>query len=109
MIAAAASLVDGVTCEAYFKPNQKAGWGYVERLRTDYPNRLGGEDYWGVVITLPNDPAAAQEWTDTYQELLVLALADELEVTQARPEIHVQTDNAAIKVLVVEGHREGER
>lgn len=109
VIAAVASKVGGVTCEAYYKPNQKPGWGYVELLRTGYPNVLGGEDYWGVVITLPNDGAAAQKWQDDHQELLVVALMDELEVTEARGETHVQTDNPAVKVLVVEGHREGER
>jgi hypothetical protein len=107
-IAAAASTVDGVEVQAYYRATDKVGMGYVERLRTDYPNRLGGEDYWGVVIALPNDQSAAQQWMDEHQTALVTALKAELVVTQCRGEIHPRTDNPSVKVLVVEGHRAGE-
>lgn len=107
-IAAAASTVDGVEVSAYYRATDKVGMGYVERPRTDYPNRLGGEDYFSVVINLPNDSSAAQQWMDENQTAIVKAVQAELVVTQARGETHQRTDNPSVKVLVVEGHRAGE-
>jgi hypothetical protein len=111
-IAAAASTVDGVDVSPQYRSVTAAGQGYVEWLRTDYPDPLGGEDYWGVVIVLPTDLAAAQQWIATYKTKLWRALGRKgenvLTVTQARPELVLMTDNQSLRVLVIEGHREDE-
>lgn len=107
-IAAAANAVDGIEVYPYFESVSKDGQGYVEWLRAEYPNRLGGEDYWGVLIAVPADLAAAQQWVDQYRGPLIAALVKSrtLVVTAARPERVEVPDNAIIKMLVIEGHRE---
>jgi hypothetical protein len=107
-IAAALSALDGIDVSPTYRNVSGPGQGYVEWLRTDYPNRLGGEDYWGVVITLPADLAAAQAWIAENKARLIKALDSELFLTQARPELVLATDNPSQRVLVLEGHRESE-
>lgn len=107
-IATAASTVDGVNLEAYYRANVKVGTGGLSWLRTEYPNKFGGEDYWGVLVNLPNDPAAAEAWIEEHKAALVGALKGVLVVTAARPEIVTSTDNPSQKVLTIEGHRESE-
>ena len=104
-IADAASTVDGIQVFAYYKPG-KAGTGWVELLRTDYPNKFAGEDYWGVVVTLPGDDLpAAQKFMDDHRAALRAALMDELEVTNVHPEIVPLPDNPSMRTMVIEGHR----
>ena len=104
-IAAAASTVDGIQVFAYFKTG-KAGTGYVELLRTDYPNKFAGEDYWGVAVMLPGDDlAAAQKFMDDHRGPLRAALQEVLEVTNVHPEIVPLPDNPSQRTMVIEGHR----
>ena len=107
-IAAAASTVEGVECSARYEVQTTPGQAHVQWMRTEYPNRLGGEDYWAVIVTLPQDAAAAQEWIEQHKGPLVKALGTELVVTQALPQIVPETDNPSKKVLAVEGRRESE-
>lgn len=107
-IAAAASTVEGVQCSPYYVNQTTPGQAHVQWMRTEYPNRLGGEDYWAVLVTLPSDAAAAQQWIEEHKAALVEALGEELIVTQALPQIVPETDNPSKKVLAVEGHREAE-
>jgi hypothetical protein len=107
-IAAAASTVDGVDVSPLYRAVSGVGQGYVEWLRTEYPNTLGGEDYWGVVIVLPQDLAAAQAWIADHKRDLWDALGYAMVVTQARPELVLFPDNQSQKTLVLEGHREAE-
>ncbi|MET9313825.1 hypothetical protein ABZX12_18590 [Kribbella sp. NPDC003505] len=107
-IAAAASTVEGVECSPTYQVQTTPGQAYVQWMRTEYPNRLGGEDYWAVIVTLPSDAAAAQEWIEAHKAALVAALKTELIVTQALPQISPETDNPSKKILAVEGHRESE-
>lgn len=107
-IAAAASTVDGVDVSPLYRPATGIGQGYVEWLRTDYPNTLGGEDYWGVVIVLPQDLAAAQAWIAEHKHAVWDALGYVMVVTQARPELIPIADNQSQRTLVLEGHREAE-
>jgi len=109
-IAAAASTVDGVEVFPEYAHVTTPGQGYVTWLRTEYPNGLGGEDYWGVVITLPTDTAAAQAWVAEHLGPLWKALRKSrcMTVTGARPDVDLPTDNQAQKVLIIEGHRESE-
>lgn len=109
-IAAAASTVDGIEVFPEYEHVTTPGQGYVTWLRTEYPNTLGGEDYWGIVITLPPDTAAAQAWVAENLQPLWKALRKSraMTVTGARPDVDLPTDNQAQKVLIVEGHRESE-
>lgn len=107
-IAAAASTVAGVECAAYYVNQTTPGHAFVQWMRTDYPNRLGGEDYWAVLVTLPSDAAAAQQWVEQHKAALVDALGEAMVVTQALPQLVPETDNPSKKVLAVEGHRESE-
>lgn len=107
-LAAAASTVAGVECSPYYEVQTTPGQAYVQWMRTDYPNRLGGEDYWAVLVTLPTDAAAAQQWIEQHKAALVDALGEALVVTQALPQLVTETDNPSKKVLAVEGHRESE-
>lgn len=104
-IAAAASTADGVECSPKYLLLSKPGQAYVQWLRDDYPNQFGGESYWGVVVCLPQDTAAAQEWIEAHRVALWEACGPAMLVTQMRPEVHLMTDNQSQKVLVVEGHR----
>lgn len=107
-IAAVVNTVDGLEIYPYFEAVSKDGQGYVEFLRAEYPNQLGGEDYWGVLVAVPADLAAAQQWVDTYRGPIVAALVKSrvLVVTGVRPERVEVPDNPIIKMLVIEGHRE---
>lgn len=109
-IAAAVNSVDGVEVYPEYAYVTTPGQGYVSWLRTEYPNGLGGEDYWGVVITLPNDVADAQAWVAEHLQPLWKAIrkARAMVVTAARPDVDLPTDNPSQKVLVIEGHRESE-
>lgn len=107
-IAAAASTVPGVEVTPTYQLVSEVGRGYVTWLRTDYPNTFGGEDYWGVVIVLPNENAAAQAWVEEHRGALFTACSEAMRVTQARPSIDTPPDNPSQKILVLEGHRESE-
>lgn len=107
-IAAAASKVEGVECSPTYVNQTTPGQAYVQWMRTEYPNRLGGWDYWAVLVTLPSDAAAAQEWIEEHKAALVDALGEELIVERALPQIVPETDNPSKKVLAVEGRRESE-
>ena len=107
-IAEAANVVDGIEIHPYFEAVSTPGMGWIELLRTDYPNTLGGEDYWGVVVVLPSDTAAAQRYMDEFRRTLWDALGEAMVVTQIRPEQIPMPDNTIIKSMVIEGHREAE-
>lgn len=107
-IAAAASTVEGVECSPYYELQTTPGQAYVQWMRTEYPNTLGGWDYWAVLVTLPADAQAAQLWVEEHKAALVDALGAEMTVTQALPQVVPETDNPSKKVLAVEGRRESE-
>jgi hypothetical protein len=107
-IAAAASTVDGIDCTAYWTGADKDGSAYVEMLRDDWPNKLGAERYYGVVVTLPTDQAQAERFLEEKAGPLAKALRRELTVTQVRPELIQIIDGPITKAMVAEGHRAAE-
>lgn len=109
-IAAAFSAIDGIDVSPEYRVVTVPGQGYVTWLRTEYPNTFGGEDYWGVLIIVPNDTAAAEAWIAENKGRVLKAIksARVFTLTQARPEIVALTDNPSQKVLTIEGHRESE-
>lgn len=108
-IAGAVNVVDGVEVTPYYELVSAPGQGWVERLRTEYPNKFGGEDYWGVVVVLPVELKAAQLWVDEMQPRIVNALqGSAIIVSAVRPQFIPVPDNQSIRALVIEGHREAE-
>ena len=109
-IAAAFSELDGIEVSPEYRVVTTPGQGYVSWLRTDYPNSFGGEDYWGVLIIVPNETAAAEAWIAENKGRVLKAIkrARVFTITQARPEIIAATDSPSQKVLTIEGHRESE-
>ena len=109
-IAEVLTALDGIEVFAEYRAVTTPGQGFVTWLRTEYPNTFGGEDYWGVLIAVPQDTAAAEQWIAQNKARVIKALTKSrvLVVTQARPEIVAITDNPSQKVLTIEGHRESE-
>lgn len=105
---AASNAVPGVTVQPYYGDVTKPGSGYVERARTDYPNRFGGVVTWSVVVVLPADVTAAEQWVDANQRALVGALADEMVVTAARYERLALDNGTSLPALFIDGTREEE-
>lgn len=106
--AAITTAIPGVKVTAYGDQFGKIGSGYVELMRTEYPNKFGGEDYWEVLVLVPQDTAAAQKWMDEHRAAYVAAVSPAMVVTQVRPETVPQNDSQAVKVMVIAGHRESE-
>jgi hypothetical protein len=107
-LAFAASTVAGVSVQPYYGDATKPGSGYVERARTDYPNRFGGVVTWTVVVVLAVDVAAAEQWVDANQLALVGALAQEMTVTAARYERLALDNGSTLPALFIDGTREEE-
>jgi hypothetical protein len=107
-LAYAASKVAGVTVQPYYGDVTKPGFGYVERARTDYPNRFGGVVTWTVVVVLPGDIADAEQWVDANQLALVEALASEMTVAAARYERLALDNGTTLPALFIDGTREEE-
>lgn len=110
-IAEVLSALEGIEVFPTYRAVTSPGQGYVTWLRTAYPSSVGGEDYWGVLIAVPNDDiAAAEQWIADNKTRVIKALKSSrvLVVTEARPEIVALTDNPSQKVLTIEGHRESE-
>lgn len=106
-IAAAASTVVGVNVQPYYTQTTKPGTGCVRRDATTYPNRLAGVVTWSVVVVLPSDLRAADEWMDEHVPQLVAALAREMTVKTATPVV-MPFDATGVPAVLIEGTREEE-
>jgi hypothetical protein len=105
-IAAAANTVTGIDVDPYFTTVTKPGAGCVRLDHTDYPNRLGGVDFWQVIVRLPQDLAEAEKFMDTIRLPLHDAIEAELSITLIGPQ-QVVFDFGAVPLpcLIVTGHR----
>lgn len=110
ILAEAASALAGIEVEPYYKAVSGPGRGWVERTRTEFPGaRINGAwRYWGVVVCLPSDTAAAQRFVDEHEDALSNALWPVMDLIQVRNEEIPQTDGQIIKAMVIEGRREAE-
>ena len=110
LLAEAASALEGIQVEPYYKVVTGPGRGWVEHLRTEFFGKkiLGGWQYWGVVVCVPTDMPAAQKWVDEHMADLCNALWPLMDLTQVRTEEISQTDGQIIKAMVIEGRREAE-
>jgi hypothetical protein len=105
-IAAAATTVTGIKVEPYFTPVTKPGAGCVRLDRTDYPNRLGGVDFWQVIVRLPQDLAEAEKYMDANRLLLYEAVSAEIVVTAIAPQqVIFDEGTPALPCLIITGHR----
>ncbi|WP_036517077.1 hypothetical protein [Nocardioides sp. J54] len=105
-LAAAANTVDGVNVTPYYRQATGVGEGLVRYDRTDYPNAFGGLVTWWVVVVLPQDMRAAEEWLDENGAALREAVAEELIVRSMYPQQLALTDGSAVLAVVIEGQRE---
>jgi len=107
-LAAAATTVEGVSCQPYFVQSTEPGAAMVRLDRIEYPNSFGGICHWNVVVLLPQDMAAAEEYVDTKIPAVKAALEGELVITQIQPQ-RLEIDGIGILPCVfINGHREQE-
>jgi hypothetical protein len=107
-IAAAASTVDGVDVEPYSRQATTPGQGWVRYDHTDYPNPFGGLVTWQVLVRVPTDLRAAEEWLDTNGPALRAAVAEQLIVRSMTPVQLALPDGQSLEAVVIEGQREEE-
>lgn len=107
-IAAAASTVEGVDCSPFYTATSEVGGAWVERSRTTYDPGLhpsyGAKPFWRVVVVMPQDVAAAEQWLEDNQEPLVAALYEVMAVQNASPLTLSIVDAPSLKVLQIDGH-----
>ncbi|MEU4391641.1 hypothetical protein [Kribbella sp. NPDC023855] len=110
LLAEAVSALEGISVEPYYKAVTGPGRGWIEHLRTEFPGKKinGAWQYWGVVVCVPSDMAAAQKFVDEHLVDLSNALWPLMNLTQVRNEEIPQTDGQIIKAMVIEGRREAE-
>lgn len=105
-IATAASTAPGVTVTPYYRQITKAGEGMVRYDHTDYPNKFGGLVTWQVVVMLPQDQRAAEQWLDQNGTALRVAVEPQLSI-RSLTAIQLNTPDAGSwPAVVIEGTRE---
>lgn len=104
-LAAAASTVEGVTGHPYFVVTTQPGSVLVRLDRTEYPNRFGGVCYWSLVLVLPQDLAASEQYLEAKGPALREAVAGELVVTTIAPQL-IDFGAGSVPCAVFTGHRE---
>lgn len=104
-IAAAASLVDGVTVKPYYRQTAKPGDGWVSLQRLDRDDSgLGFMALWAVMVVLPQDLKAAEVWIDDHADAIAEALGHALVVSAVVPSSLTWGGNP-VPGLVFEGYR----
>jgi hypothetical protein len=108
LLAAAASTVEGINCDPYYRQSPKSGDAMVRRAGTVYPpNSFGGVVTWQVLVVLPQDLRAAQMFLDDVIPLVAVAISPELDVTSVTPQQLAFADTL-VPGAVIEGKREEE-
>lgn len=106
-LAAAASTVDGVTAHPYFVQSTKPGHTFIRLERIDYPNPFGGICHWNVVVVLPQDTAAAEQYVEEKVPLVRAAIGEHAVVTSVVPQ-RLDTGSGVLPVAFINCHREEE-
>ena len=107
-LAAAASTIDGITCLPYYVQSTEVGAAMVRLDRIEYPNFTGGINYWSLVVILPQDMAAAEEWVDENVAPIITAIEHLIVVTQVQPQRLGLLDGSVVLAVFINGHREKE-
>jgi hypothetical protein len=105
-LADAANTVEGISVAPYFRQSTKPGAGVVQLARVEWPNRLGAEAYWQLLILLPSDIAAAQKRSEALIPLLYAALKDYLVITGIElARTQLDTSGGGTPCVLISGHR----
>lgn len=107
-VAAAASTVEGITCQPYYAQDTGLGAAFVRLERIDYPNRSGGVAHWNVVVVLDQDLSTAEKYLEQKLPLLLEALRPELAVTSAVPQRMEFPGAGVLPCVFINGHREAD-
>jgi hypothetical protein len=105
-LAAAASSVDGLTGHPYYVQTTEPGHVWVRLDRIEYPNRFGGVAHWNVVLILPADLDASEQYLETHGPALRDALRNELVVTTITPQRIEIPGVGVLPCAFFNGHRE---
>ena len=104
-LSAAADAVAGIECTPLYRQTTETGHAFVKLDRTEYPNRLGGVEWWQVYVMLPADRAEAEQFFEDKKRLLYAALSERMTVKSIRQQDTVfEPGGPALPTLVVEGH-----
>lgn len=107
-LAAAASTVEGITGHEYVVGDTDPGTVYPRLDRIEYPNPFGGIAHWNVVLVLPQDYAAAEQYVEQKLPFLKAALDPHLAITAVVLQ-RLQLDGAGVlPVAFINGHREAD-
>ena len=106
-ISHAANTVDGITVAPYHQTVTRPGSGLVrlDHLTRD-ENGFGYVATWQVLILLPTDVLAAEQYLEAHLPDLLDALAEELVIATVTPGEYLAGDGTRIPCVVIEGHRE---
>jgi len=105
VLAAAASTVEGLVGLPNFVVATNPGNVMVRYDRTEYPNRFGGVVHWSLVLVLPQDLSASEQYLEAKGPALREAVAAELVVTTITPQL-IDFGAGSVPCAVFTGHRE---
>lgn len=108
LLAAAASTVDGIEVKPHHLQTTEPGAGMVRLERIEYPNPFGGVCHWNVVIMLPQDYAAAEQFLDANIPAVKEAVGEQLVVTSVSPQRLEVEGLGILPCVFINGHREQE-
>lgn len=107
-IATAANTVAGISCQPYFVQTLEPGAAMVRLERVEYPNPFGGICHWNVIVLLPQDQAAAEQYVDDKVPAVRDAVGQHLVVTQVQPQRLDVPGVGILPCVFINGHREEE-
>lgn len=108
-LAAAANTVDGITAHPYVVGDTEPGTVYPRLERIEYPNPFGGINHWNVVLVLPQDLAASEQYVETKLPALKAALDPHIVITAVLLQ-RLQLDGiGTLPVAFINGHREADQ
>lgn len=107
-LATAAAEVVGITAHEYVVGNTEPGTVYPRLDRIEYPNAFGGVAYWNVVLVLPQDLAAAEQYMEAKLPALKAAIEPHLVITAVQLQ-RLQLDGVGtLPIASINGHREAD-
>lgn len=105
-LADAANAVQGITAHPYVVADLDPGTTYVRLERIDYPNPFGGVLHLNVVVILPQDLAAAEQYIEAKVPALRAAIEEHLVVTSVTPQRLDLTGVGVVPCVFINGHTE---
>ena len=106
-IAAAANTVTGISVSPYYRQGLTTGDGFVSMgPRTRGDNGFGFVVTWFVLVALPQEIKAAEQWLDANLADLMEALEDEVFVQSVSPDTFTFRDGSTTNAVSITGTRE---